>query len=336
MRLGILHSQRFAVDVARHRAAMEKIVAEHGLDLDITWTQINQDGSVGSDFPAADCVVVSNVMLPLDHPSLKSITGVIKLGRYSSRLPLARLEQLKIKLEVVPDFLAVSCGEQAVALTFALFRRVVELDSRVRAGDNPNGIVPVKTSDVVRHSNWLGLEEGALEVVSGKTVGILGLGEMGLETALRFRALGCTVFYNKRKRLAVSEEAQWGLQYSEFHQLLRTCDILSLHLPYTAETSEVLGHAELAQMSPQAVLINTARGGLVNEAALIDALTSGKLRGAGLDVFDIEPLPGTSPFVALPNVVLSPHVSVFPSVFKRRYEPVIAAVRRMYELPRAA
>ena len=145
--------------------------------------------------------------------------------------------------------------------------------------------------------------------IAGKTLGVIGFGGIGRLTANLARALGMRV---------VGFDAQIPATASDWHEantaplaldeLLRSADVVTLHVPLTAQTKGLLGAAKLARMKPDAILINTARGGVVDEAALASALRSGKLGGAALDVFEHEPLAAGSPLARCPNLILTPHV----------------------------
>ncbi|HYE58623.1 MAG TPA: NAD(P)-dependent oxidoreductase, partial [Rhodothermales bacterium] len=143
--------------------------------------------------------------------------------------------------------------------------------------------------------------------LAGATLGIFGMGQIGKAVARRAPAFGLRVRYTSRTRLAPEEEQQLAAEWVSWDELLTTGDILSLHAPLTPQTRHVLDRAALARMKPGSYLINTARGALVDEAALVDALRDGPLAGAGLDVYEHEPAitPG---LLDLDNVVLLPHI----------------------------
>ena len=146
--------------------------------------------------------------------------------------------------------------------------------------------------------------------VSGKTLGLIGLGGIARETAVRARALGMTVV--AFDPLLPADHAAWQLARSVgFEALLAESDVVSLHVPLTPATRNMIGPAQLAALRPGSVLINAARGGVVDEAALIEALRSGRLGGAALDVFEHEPLDAArgSAFADLPNLLLTPHIA---------------------------
>ncbi|MDP7548578.1 MAG: NAD(P)-dependent oxidoreductase, partial [Alphaproteobacteria bacterium] len=151
--------------------------------------------------------------------------------------------------------------------------------------------------------------------VAGRTVGLVGHGEVGRRVAPALSALGARVLYTAS---SPKVESEVGAEWRELPDLLAECDVISLHLPLTPETENMLDAAAFAAMKPGAVLINTARGGLVDPGALYEALTKGSLLAAGLDVFADEPIAENEPLLALENVALMPHVAwLTPETFDR-------------------
>jgi phosphoglycerate dehydrogenase-like enzyme len=176
-------------------------------------------------------------------------------------------------------------AEHTMLLLLAVSRRVVELCNSVRAGQ------------------WLMWERRTCSHnLLGKALGLIGCGRTGQEVARRAAAFGMTIRYYDKAPVE-------GFAFAPFEELLATSDIVSLHVPLTAETRHMIGAAQIAGMKPGAILINTARGGLVDEAALYEALASGHLRGAGLDVFEVEPPGLENRLLQLEQVVVTPHVS---------------------------
>jgi lactate dehydrogenase-like 2-hydroxyacid dehydrogenase len=143
--------------------------------------------------------------------------------------------------------------------------------------------------------------------ITGKTLGIIGMGNIGKALAKRANACGMEVIYHNRRQLYADEESDLNVTYVSKEELLAQADFVSLNAPYTPETYHIIGEAELEQMKPSAVLINTARGPLVDEKALVQALKEGTIHGAGLDVFEFgdHPLPE---LLEMDNVVLVPHI----------------------------
>jgi phosphoglycerate dehydrogenase-like enzyme len=176
-------------------------------------------------------------------------------------------------------------AEHCVMLILALYRQLFSLDAAVRDGSWRKG-------------------DPSLYELGGKRVGLIGLGYIGRELAVRLRAFGCRVVYFARHRVE-QDLAEW----LPLDDLLRTSDVVSLHVPIAPSTRGLLGARELGLMKTGSVLINTSRGGVVDESALLDALSAGRLAGAGLDVFEHEPPDPASPLLRLPNVIHTPHVA---------------------------
>ncbi len=190
-----------------------------------------------------------------------------------------------------PGVLDDSTADLAWTLMLGAARRLTELERRVRNGEWTSW----------RLKQWLGVD------VHHATLGVFGLGRIGQAIARRAAGFDMKVIYHNRKRVAPEIERRLNATYASKDELLRQADFVVLQLPYSPETHHMIGAAELKQMKPSAILINSTRGGVVDDAALIAALKAGTIRAAGLDVFENEPKlnPG---FLELDNVVLSPHV----------------------------
>ena len=175
-------------------------------------------------------------------------------------------------------------------------------------------MMALQRSLVVGHMMLLRGEWGKAAVgpttflLSGKTVGLVGLGYIGKEVARLLKLFGCRVLYTKPTPLPADEAAELGAEHVDFATLIAESDIVSLHCLLTEATRNLIGAAEIAAMKDGVLIINTARGGIVDEAALLAALKSGKVRGAGLDVFEIEPAGTDNPLVGLDNVIVTPHI----------------------------
>jgi gluconate 2-dehydrogenase len=226
------------------------------------------------------------------------IEGATKLKALSTisvgfdAFDVADLTQRGIVLAHTPDVLTESTADTVFSLILATARRVVELADWVKAGQWKTGVGPAQ----------YGVE------VQGKTLGIVGLGRIGGAVARR-AALGFNmpVLYTNRNPNPQAEEA-YGARRVELSELLATSDFVCLQVPLTPETQHLIGAAELRAMKKSAILINASRGATVDEAALIEALRAGTIHGAGLDVFETEPLPADSPLLSMPNVVALPHI----------------------------
>ncbi len=179
----------------------------------------------------------------------------------------------------------------------------------------------------LKQGQWLGPARLPVPtmLLSGKTVGLVGFGAIGQKVALLLKGFGCRVLYSTRQRVAPGIEAALGAVYVPLADLLAQADIVSLHCPLTGDTAGMIDHAALARMKRSAVLVNTARGGIVVENDLIAALRGGVIHSAATDVFSVEPLPEGSPLLALDNLVVTPHLA---AVTADTFEPT---VRRMFE-----
>jgi D-3-phosphoglycerate dehydrogenase / 2-oxoglutarate reductase len=188
---------------------------------------------------------------------------------------------------------SVAMGEHCVMVTLALLKSLVWCDGQVRAGAWPQ-------HEVVGRS---------LVDLQGKTVGLLGLGGAGEEAAKRFAAFDCTVLYTARRQRQSDVEEALGIRWAERDALLAESDVVCLLVDLNAQTRHLIDGGALARMKDSAFLVNVARGPVVDEPALVDALRSGTIAGAALDVFTDEPLPVDSPLLQLDNVILTPHVA---------------------------
>lgn len=211
---------------------------------------------------------------------------------YQDTVDVRALAERGIPLALTPGGTTVGVAEHTVLLILAALRRLPFADAELRQGRfHINALRPVSRE------------------LKGRVVGLVGAGRIGQAVAERLRPFGVRIVYFDPAGVPAAIETALGLEGRAFGDLLGEADIVSLHLPLTAETRRLIDAAAIARMKPGAFLVNTARGGLVDEAALVEALTSGRLAGAALDVFDPEPPRPGHPLYGLPNVVLTPHIS---------------------------
>ncbi|MGG1519629.1 D-glycerate dehydrogenase [Paenibacillus oryzisoli] len=220
-------------------------------------------------------------------PKLKAVCN-IAVGY--DNLDLDALTARGIAATNTPDVLSETTADLAFGLLMSTARRIPEADHYVKSGQW-HGWLP---------SLMLGKD------IFGATLGIVGLGRIGQAIARRASGFQMKVLYNNRTR--ISNEKQQGLEYAGLDELLQRSDYVLLQAPLTPETSGMIGARELGLMKKDAILINTARGGVVDERALIEALQEKRIAGAGLDVFEQEPLPQGHPFLSMPQVVTVPHI----------------------------
>ena len=212
-----------------------------------------------------------------------------------------------VPVSVLPHRGAIAVAEQTIALMLGLYRKLVPGHLGTRDAEYLElGVEPVRTTERKIAFNWLRYPD--VWQLHGKTLGLVGLGDIALEVARRARAFDMDVVYHKRTPLPREHEAMVGARSLPLPELLAASDVVSLHAPHTDQTERMIDAEALELMKPTAILVNTARGGLVDEDALVDALRGGRIAGAGLDAFLHEPLPEGSPLADAPNVLLSPHV----------------------------
>jgi glyoxylate reductase len=230
----------------------------------------------------------------VDDALLELLPDLRLVANYGAGYELVDVEACRargITVTNTPGAVDAATADLAFALILAVRRRIVEGDRYVRAG---------------RWGSGWAEEELMGEDVSGATLGIVGLGGVGRAVARRARAFDMRVLYAKRERLAPGDEAALGVEHRELDDLLAEADIVSLHVPHTRETEGLIDARRLALLRSGGCLVNTARGAIVDEGALVRELVSGRIR-AGLDVFVHEPhVP--QDLVGLPNVVLAPHL----------------------------
>ena len=237
-------------------------------------------------------------------------------------MDLALCAQLGIPVANNGGTNAIDVAEHTVALILALYRHLGAMDANVRA------------------NRWNAIDSGAeTYTIHGKTVGLIGLGNIGRRTARLLGAFGADLIYSDLFPASPEVEAELGLQRVELKELLGRAEIVSLHVPLNDATRRLIDARRLDLMKRNALLINTCRGGVVDEVALAHALRSGVIAGAGLDVLDQEPPDPNNSLLKLENVLLTPHIAgVTYDTWSRRGEFIFANLARVWqgEAPLAA
>ncbi|SEK88258.1 gluconate 2-dehydrogenase [Pseudoxanthomonas sp. GM95] len=223
--------------------------------------------------------------------SARNLRAVANVGVGYNNLDLDALSAAGIAATNTPDVLTETTADLGFALLMATARRITEAEAFLRDGQ----------WGAWSFTTLLGAD------LHGSTLGILGMGRIGQAIARRARGFGMRVVYHNRSQLTPEVEADVGASYVGFDELLAASDHLVLVLPYTPASHHVIDTDALAKMKPTATLVNIARGGIIDEVALADALANGRLAGAGLDVFEGEPKVRPE-LLALKNVVLTPHI----------------------------
>jgi len=246
------------------------------------------EGVVGAD------ALVSMLSDRVDAELLDAAPSLKVVANYAvgfDNVDVAEARRRGVEVTTTPDVLSEATADLAWALLLAATRRVGEAERFVRAG------------------LWEGPGPRQLlgQAVGGRTLGIVGMGAIGQAVARRARGFSMPVVYFNRRRVPETLEQELGARYVSLDELLATADVVSLHAPLNDDSRHLIDAAALERMKPTAVLVNTARGALVDEAALVDALREGRIAAAGLDVYEREPLLSEG-LAELENVVLTPHI----------------------------
>jgi phosphoglycerate dehydrogenase-like enzyme len=221
-----------------------------------------------------------------EYARLPNLKFIAQTGRTTKHLDLANATRHGIAIAGTPADNGMSTMELTVALIFALLRKIPQVNARMR------------------EESWPAIPGNTL---AGKTIGIFGFGRIGKEVARVMKAFGDTRVLGYSRSLTPEGAAEVGAESVPFETLLKESDIISVHIQANAQTRGIIGEKEFAMMKRGALLVNTARGPIVTESAMIAALESGKLGGVGLDVFDIEPLPMAHPLRRFDNAILMSH-----------------------------
>lgn len=221
-------------------------------------------------------------------PKLKVISN---LAVGFNNIDIEAAKEHDIIVTNTPDVLTEATADLAFALLLASARRVTEADRVLRGGE---------------WKSWTPMKLTGMDVF-GATLGVIGMGRIGEAAARRAKGFDMRVLYHNRSRKPEAE-MEFGFQYAELDTLLKESDFVLVFAPLTPETTNMIDEKELALMKETAILLNVARGGIVNEDALYHALKNGVIWGAGLDVFEVEPVPLDHPLLTLPNVTVLPHI----------------------------
>ena len=264
----------------------------------------------GADYAISGQVAVSGAVLRAG----KRLKLLHKWGVGVDNLDIATARELGVKVARTTGCNSVAVAEFTIGLMICALRHIPHGHSGLQ-----NGL-------------WRNTRGPGPLLLSGKTVGLVGLGAIGTAVARLLSGFGCTLLYDKRHRLAVDEERELGVVYAKLPDLLARADVVSLHCPLTEATRGLIDRTALASMKPTAVLINVARGGVVEERDLAWALRNRVIHAAAVDVFEIEPLPDDSPLLHIDNLTLTPHLGAmaadtFAPTVTRMFDNIVRVSR---------
>ena len=258
--------------------------------------------------------ILSMWNFPIDQQLLDAAKNLKIVSNYAvgyDNIDVVHATRCGVVVANTPDPVTEPTADIAMGLMLSLMRRIVDCDNMLRAKELKWGIM-----------NNLGTS------LSGKQLGIIGMGRIGKAVARRALACGMNIVYHNRNRMSAIDEKLYNAKYVSLDELIETSDVVSLNAPLTSETYHIIDANRLAQMKRDAFLINTARGPLVDEKALIEALKNGTIKGAGLDVFETGDNV-CDELLALPNTVLVPHIGT-QTVETRREMAEFAATNILY------
>ncbi len=267
-----------------------RVLAPQGYDLQIVEARsaAYQEAMADAEYLVGFVDMLVDDQLYTDGPNLRLIQ---LLSAGYDRADLAAARKAGVPLANNGGANAVAVSEHAIMLMLATSRQLITQHANVAAG------------------RWRGNDVPKLYELRGKTLGIVGLGTIGTKTARLALAFGMNVVYYDVARLSEAEEDGLGVRFRLLRELLAEADLVSLHVPLNEGTHHLIGAEDLAAMKPEAIMINTSRGPVIDEVAMYEALTSDRLAAAGLDVYDQEPPEADNPLLALDNVVLTAHMA---------------------------
>ncbi len=272
---------------------VERMRAMFPPDIELTMVPTPLDEDFARHVADADVLLVGHHKIGADTLKLApNVRFVQRAGVGYDNLDVAALRAAGVRVAYTPGANAFAVAEHTIMLMLALLKRLPAAEQATRAGRWPTGE----------------LVQAGIGDLNGATVGLIGLGTIGKEVAKRLAPFGSRIVYTKPHRLDEAAETQLGVTYAPLNELLAVSTIVSVHVPLSDSTRALIGEAELAAMRPGAVLVNTSRGEVVDEAALLRAIGSGRLAGAALDVLQHEG-DGANPFADLPQVIITPHIA---------------------------
>lgn len=281
---------RIVITECDHDAFDEEVAAAEQAGVELVITQSRTPDEVLANAAGADGLVVQYA--PMTAAVMDALPSVKVIGRYGvgyDTVDIAAATERGIAVCNVPDYGTEAVSDHAIALALGSAREITRLDRALREGrvEFP-GVRP-------------------LHLVGGRTFGIVGLGLIGSATARKAAGLGYEVICHDI--LAGDEPTFRGYPHVSLDELLQRSQVVSIHTPLTALTHHLIGERELRRMRPDATLVNTARGAIVDTLAVADAVRDGVIRSAALDVMETEPLPTAHPLMGVPQITLTPHMA---------------------------
>lgn len=250
----------------------------------------------------------------------KKLKMIQRTGVGLDNIDLEVLKKYNIPLYINRGVNSTSVAEYTLMLILTTLKNNYSINQQIRNGKWE------------RQNTGIGIRE-----LCGKTVGLIGMGNIGKKVAQMLKGFDVNVLYFSDVRLSVDEEKQYGIYFDELDNLLKKSDIISFHCPYNKKYGYMLSSEEIDKMKDGAIIINTARGRLIDEAALIDALKCGKISACGIDTFENEPINSDDELLNMPQVILSPHVAglsyeSYERMFERAIDNIVHFDNEEFEM----
>ncbi len=301
----------FSVDVPDFDSWLDHVRAQVAALYPAKVHMVSDREAFHAALPDADAAVIESLVMGEAELALAGRLKVVQnFGTDLRNFDLAACARAGVAVKPLRRRVNIAVAEHAMALMLALAKRICLTHGRLDVASLEQAGFPARMFDRrhVAGANWSRVD--GLRTLSGATLGALGLGEIGREVAQRARGFDMNVLYHQRTRLPGEIEAPLGASYCGFDELLERSDVVSIHLPLTKATEGMIDAAAFRRMKPGALLVNISRAAIIDHAALIEALESGRLGGAGLDVHYAEPGEADDPLKRFDNTVLTPHNAV--------------------------
>ncbi len=270
---------------------------------------VNSQEELQQYLPQADVAIVESLAIGNVELNLaKKLKVIYKFGTLTDNIDDAACKQAGIPMLTLRRRTNIAMAEHTMMLVLALAKRLPAITNRLTEDQMIEAGSPFRPYDT-RHTagaNYARIQ--GLKTLHDCSIGLLGFGEIGRELAKLANAFGLSVFYNKKNRLSQLEEAELHVTYCDFDELFKKSDFLSVHVPYSEKTKDLIGSTQLNLMPPGSYLINTSRAHIVNHDALLEALRSGKLAGAAADVHYKEPVDDTEQLLHIKQFIMTPHL----------------------------
>lgn len=274
-------------------AAHEFIETYKGSAMEVAYWNELDDGQ------KEECLAEAKYLITAAYPIKRQLLQkapkarlVLKTGSGVDNIDLVAAAEMGIQVVSTPGANSASVAEMTIGMILCLYRKLHFLDRETK------------------HGKWLMFEHRPyMFEMRGKVHGILGIGNVGKEVAKLSKAFGTKIVYFDPFKLSPEKEAELGVSFLALNELLSTADIITLHVPLLPETRNMIGEKEFKIMKPNAIIVNVARGNIVDEQALANALAEGRLLGAALDTFAVEPVQQDNPLFRFDNVLTTPHIA---------------------------